>query len=240
MKEVLIFAGTTEGRLVAEHLAKENIRHTVCVATEYGVQMLEEHPLRTVRQGRMTQEEMKELICSGSFAAVVDATHPYAELVTENIKLAISGTRLPYFRIEREADNMAENEKSKIRHFSSAGECARALEKTQGNILLTTGSKELSVYCASESLRKRLYVRILPAVESLQLCEKQGIKGSRIIAMQGPFTVEMNEAMLRQYHIAHLVTKESGASGGYGEKLEAASRADASIWVIDRPVGRGI
>lgn len=240
MKEVLIFAGTTEGRLVAEHLAKENIRHTVCVATEYGARMLEEHPLRTVRQGRMTREEIKELICSSDFAAIVDATHPYAELVTENIKQAISGTKLPYFRIEREADRIADGENTRIQHFSSAEECARALEKTQGNILLTTGSKELSVYCASDSLKDRLYVRILPAVESLQLCEKQGIMGKRIIAMQGPFTVEMNEAMLRQYHITHLVTKESGVSGGYGEKLEAASRTDAFVWVIDRPEERGL
>ena len=76
--EILLFAGTTEGRNLSECLAASGIAHTLCVATEYGEIVLREHPLVRVRRGRMDREEIRELIVSGSFGAVVDATHPYA------------------------------------------------------------------------------------------------------------------------------------------------------------------
>lgn len=247
MRNVLIFAGTTEGRLFADKLAAEGVLHTVCVATDYGVQLLKEHPCRTVHQGRMNAEEIKEFIRLGSYQEVVDATHPYAELITKNIHQAVkefnetADKKISYVRIKRDSENGAETEleesgmRSRIRHFSSAAACALALEQTTGAILLTTGSKELAEYCASEQVQKRLFVRILPSAESLLLCEEQGICGKQVIAMQGPFTMEMNAATIRQYQILHLVTKESGARGGYLEKLEAAKQTGCDIYVIDRP-----
>ena len=108
----------------------------------------------------------------------------------------------------------------------------KTLEDTEGNILLTTGSKELYKYCVSERIKHRLYVRVLPSVESLSLCTEQGICGKQVIAMQGPFTAEMNEAIIRQYEIAYLVTKESGVPGGYQEKINAAKRTGVRIFVI--------
>ena len=86
MKEILIFAGTKEGREVSEYLAVAGIAHTLCVATEYGEIVLKEHPLVKVHKGRMNQEEIEVYIKAGNFGAVVDATHPYAEVVTQNIK----------------------------------------------------------------------------------------------------------------------------------------------------------
>ena len=233
MKQVLIFAGTTEGRLLAQQLAEWQIPHTVCVATEYGTQMLEEHPLRRVCQGRMNQEEIREFISAGDYEAVVDATHPYAELVTRNILWAIEGMDIFYFRIKREIDTGYQE--VGVRHYPSSKECVRELEETAGNILLTTGSKELHIYCASEKIKNRLFVRVLPSRESLAICEQHGLKGRQIIAMQGPFSVEMNEAIIHQYNIAHLVTKKSGRNGGYEEKLKAAERSGIRIYVTDCP-----
>lgn len=218
---------------MSEWLAEAGMAHQICVATEYGEIVLKEHPLRKVHRGRMNQEEIKEFIRKGSFAAVVDATHPYADVITENIKQAMQGMELPYFRLQREFDK--EITKDKIRYFDSNEECAKALEESEGNILLTTGSKELAKYCISEQIKNRLYVRVLPGLESLSICMEQGIKGKQIIAMQGPFSIEMNEAMLRQYEICSLVTKESGISGGFKEKLEAAKRTGTQVFVIGRP-----
>lgn len=232
MKEILIFAGTTEGRRLSQCLAASGVAHTVCVATEYGEIVLKEHPLVKVRQGRMNREEIRACITEGAFGAVVDATHPYAEVVTENIKLAMEGMELPYLRLKRETAG-EEGEPAAVR-FDTNEACAAALEKTEGNILLTTGSKELSVYCASEELKSRLYVRVLPGLESLRLCLEQGISGKRIIAMQGPFTAELNEAILRQYRISCLVTKASGKAGGYREKQTAAGRVGIPMYVIGR------
>ena len=233
MKEMLIFAGTTEGRKLSERLAISGIAHTICVATEYGEIVLKEHPLAKVHRGRMTQEEIREFIWNKKFAAVVDATHPYADIITENIKTAMKEMDIPYLRLKRETGARMEYEKSV--YFKSNKDCAQALAGVEGNILLTSGSKELSKYCILENIKKRLYVRVLPGIESLTLCKEQGILGKQIIAMQGPFTTELNLAIMNQYKISCLVTKESGRSGGYQEKLEAAKKASIPLFVVGNP-----
>lgn len=233
MKEILIFAGTTEGRKLSESLTVSGITHTLCVATEYGEIVLKENPFMTVHRGRMDKEKIREFIQNGKFEAVVDATHPYADIVTKNIKSAMEGMNIPYLRLKRELNDS--RKKNNVTYFETNEACAEALERIQGNILLTTGSKELSKYCVSEDVKSRLFVRVLPGMESLSLCMEQGIKGKQIIAMQGPFTAEMNEAMIRQYGIACLITKQSGISGGYPEKLEAAKKAGISVFVIGHP-----
>ena len=241
MKKLLLFAGTTEGRTLSESLAAAGIRHTICVATAYGEIVLKAHPLVEIHQGRMNQEQIAALIATENtseegYAAVVDATHPFAQDVTRNIKAAVEGGNIPYFRLQRNCAILQEHKgMERFTYFETNEACAKALEQTEGNILLTTGSKELSKYCVSAQVKQRLYVRVLPSVESLSLCMEQGIRGKQIIAMQGPFTMEMNEAILRQYHISHLVTKESGVSGGYLEKLEAAQRTGVHMFVIGCP-----
>ena len=233
MKEILIFAGTTEGRELSEYLAVAGIAHTLCVATEYGEIVLKEHPLVKVRKGRMNQEEIEVYIKAGNFGAVVDATHPYAEVVTQNIKNAMQDMDIPYLRLKRESNVTSSYEK--IHYFKDSVSCAKALEKTDGNILLTTGSKELSVFAKFIDRKERLYVRVLPGIESLQLCMDCGIAGKQILALQGPFTTQMNEAMFRQYQIKCLVTKESGNAGGYQEKLDAAQNLGIPVFAIGCP-----
>lgn len=230
MKEILIFAGTTEGRELSESLSASGIAHTLCVATEYGELVLSEHPCMTVHRGRMDQEQIKAFMQNGEYAAVVDATHPYAAAATENIKAATAGMSIPYLRLKRELN--AAKEGQNVLSFETDEACAKALEEIQGNILLTTGSKELSRYSASAHVKSRLFVRVLPSMESLSLCMEQGIEGRQIIAMQGPFTTEMNEAVIRQYGISCLVTKQSGTYGGYLAKIEAAEKTGICVCVI--------
>ena len=258
MKKIVIFAGTTEGRRLSEILADAGIAHTVCVATEYGeIVMLEQkdsteavqadgQPLVNLHRGRMDREQMEEFLQDGDYEIVVDATHPYAEVVTENIRGAVDALKslekdaqFPiYLRLEREIDGAveADDNVTNIQYFDNNADCAKALEDTEGNILLTTGSKELAVYCASGRLNDRLYVRILPGRESLELCMEQGIKGRQILALQGPFSTEMNAAILKQYDIRHMVTKNSGRTGGYQEKLEAAKMLGIPVYVIEPAV----
>lgn len=234
MKQIVIFAGTTEGRKLSEYLAGVGVSHTVCVATEYGEALLKENPFVRVHQGRMDQKEIERFLKDGNFVGVADATHPFAKEVTCNIKAAVAnlqkaGMCVSYFRLKRE--NVVRWEEH-VSYFETNEACAKALEDTAGNILLTIGSKEIAKYCVSDQVRQRLYVRTLPSVESLEACAGQGICGKQIIAMQGPFTVQMNEALIDQYQIAYLVTKESGITGGYLEKLEAAKKTGIQIFVI--------
>lgn len=246
MKKIVIFAGTTEGRRLSEILADAGIAHTVCVATEYGEIVMREQmdaeaagakkqPLVSLHRGRMNRKQIEEFLCNEGYEIVVDATHPYARVVTENIRDAVKTQSPIYLRLEREISKTpeAENPAVSIRYFESNADCAKALENTEGNILLTTGSKELATYCASGRLHDRLYVRILPGRESLELCMEQGIKGRQILALQGPFSTEMNAAILKQYDIRHMVTKNSGRTGGYQEKLEAAKMLGIPVYVIE-------
>ena len=250
MKKIVIFAGTTEGRRLSEILADAGITHTVCVATEYGEIVMreqtdaeaartKEQPFVSLHRGRMDREQMEEFLRNEGYEIVVDATHPYAQAVTENIRDAVKTQSPIYLRLEREISETPEAEDPvvSIRYFESNADCAKALENTEGNILLTTGSKELATYCASGRLHDRLYVRILPGRESLELCMEQGIKGRQILALQGPFSTEMNAAILKQYDIRHMVTKNSGRTGGYQEKLEAAKMLGIPVYVI-QPAGK--
>lgn len=241
MKKVLIYAGTTEGRELAEKLSNEGIPCVCCVATEYGSMVMradEAHsPLIEVRQGRLTAPEMAGLEESGEFLAVVDATHPFAEDVTDNIRkskemVSGHGLQLPFLRLLRDAGDPLPDGSFL---YETAKECADALAHTEGKILLTTGSKELGTFCRDEGLRGRIVARVLPGRESVAACYEAGLSGSQIIAMQGPFSEEMNRAIFHQYHIEQLVTKESGRAGGTDEKIRAAGHEGIPCHVIRRP-----
>lgn len=233
MKNVLIFSGTTEGRRLAETLVKNGIFCHVCVATEYGLQVMESSELMQVHMGRLDVDAMKELYADIRPDVVIDATHPFAKIVSENIRESLQNRGIPYVRLERRLD--AEEDFGKEEVFADSQAVCQALLARQGNILLTTGSKELHIFCRDERLRKRLIVRVLPGMESLSLCYENGLEGNQIIAMQGPFSEEINTAIYRQYDIQHMVTKESGSIGGMAEKLSAARKMGIRSYVIARP-----
>ena len=247
MSRILIFAGTTEGRKLSEHLCERGIEHTVCVATEYGEIVLQENPYAHVHMGRMDSEGMRSFFAQQKCKLIVDATHPYAAVVTENIKQAVYAfnkahavtdnkadscisENIEYVRLKRDTDISADYDN--IRYFEDNEACARALNNTDGNILLTTGSKELSVYCKNSGVRERLYVRVLPGLESISLCMHNDITGKHILALQGPFSTQLNEALIDQYDIRCLVTKKSGAAGGFIEKIAAAKNKSIPVYIV--------
>ena len=209
MNKVLLFGGTGEGRALAEWMAARGIPHTVCVATEYGETLLPAGAEAHV--GRMDSGEMEALMRAGGYSLAVDATHPYAVEVTEHIRAAAEAAGLPVM----------------------AG-AADMLEQMPGHVLLTTGSKELHHF-ARPGLAERCYPRVLPMADSLERCLTLGFPPKNIICMQGPFSRELNVALLRQYHIQTLVTKDTGGYGGFREKAEAAREAGCALLVVERP-----
>lgn len=224
MYDVILFGGTDEGHKIADFLSKENISHIVCVATEYGAEILGNE---NVRVGRMTAEEMKAFFEESGAKIVVDATHPYADKVTENIK-ASCGCR--YIRVVRE--DVGETD-IYGKCFKNVGQAVDYLKSTNGNILITTGSKEIAEFAP---LNGRAFARVLPSEESLRLCLKAGFEPKRVICMQGPFSKKFNSALLRELDIKYLVTKRTGKSGGFLEKVEAARENNAECVIIERPV----
>ncbi len=230
MKNIVIFSGTTEGRMLAESFAIAGIAVSVCVATEYGQEVMESSPLIDVNVGRMDEGEIRTFLEKKQADLVFDATHPYATLVTENIKKACRSLDLPLKRIIRDRGEDCHTG-YRINMASDTREAVSMLLHIPGNIFLTTGSRELLAFAA---LRERLYVRVLPSREAIGLCERAGIEKSHIIAQQGPFTCEENLALIRRYDIGVLVTKSSGRNGGYQEKLKAAETAGIETIVIER------
>lgn len=232
MTDVIIFGGTTEGRILAEWLAKRQIRTLVSVATEYGKQTMEPEESLVIHTGRLDLEGMVQLISKEQPKVVLDATHPHAQEVTRLLKRACERLNVSCQRIVRRSED---TETGNVIWVNTAQEAARLVEEDQRAVLLTTGSKELESFTSLPRLCHRIYARVLPDSKVLAACEALGIRGRQLIAMQGPFSVEMNEALLKAVDAGWLVTKESGSSGGFEEKLEAAKRCGVKVVVIRRP-----
>ena len=218
MYDVVLFGGTDEGHKIADFLSEQKVSYVVCVATEYGAELLD---MKNVRVGRMTAEEMADFFDENSVRLVIDATHPYAEFVTENIKKAC---KVKYIRVVRE-DVQADGT-----YFENIKAAAKYLEKTTGNILITTGSKEIAKFSV---VADRAFARVLPSEESLELCKNAGFKMKNIICMQGPFSKAFNSALIRELDIRYLVTKCTGKNGGFTEKTEAAKENGVEILPVD-------
>ena len=267
MCKIWIFGGTTEGRLLAEYCSREKIEAWVSVASEYGEELLQEElmesgnagnpdlnhntclakkNLKTVQassvikvlRGRMDRYQMEEFIRNQGIHLVIDATHPHARLVSEEIQEACGRTGVRLERCLR-----AEGEQNKARDWvevDSIQEAVSFLSSVSGVIFATTGSKELEALCQIPDYQKRVYARVLPTSNVLKKCEKLGITGSHLIAMQGPFSTEMNTLFLRQTKAEWLLTKDSGRAGGFQEKVEAARENGTRVVVIRRPEENGI
>lgn len=235
MCNICVFAGTTEGRELVEFLAGQPVQATVCVATEYGETLLPEAENVTVLAGRIPVADIIRMLQETRFDLVIDATHPYAASITESICTACRETETEYLRLLRQSCDP----KEALVCVENAAEAAAFLANTEGSILLTTGSKELAAYSGILDFTQRVYARVLPMDASLEACRTAGLKASHIIAMQGPFSEEMDLATLRFANAAWMVTKDGGEAGGFPAKVSAARKAGAGLVVIGRPPQRG-
>ena len=221
MYDVILFGGTDEGHKIADFLRENNINYLVCVATDYGARMIDNI---NVHIGRMDEDGMRDFFANHTPKIVIDATHPYADKVTKNIKNACN---CKYIRITREDDKTDFGI-----GFDSIQSAVKYLKSTEGEILITTGSKEIAEF---KCLSQRAYARVLPTEESVSLCLSAGFKTERIITAQPPFTKEENIALMREKNIKYLVTKRTGKTGGFTEKIEAARDCGAECIIINRP-----
>ena len=228
-----LFAGTTEGRLLAWHLRELALPADVFTATEYGKEEIGDPGSLTIHSGRLDEDEMAEQFLRNGDTLIFDATHPYAVQATENIRLACGRQGLPLLRVLR--GESGEDGGSRVVTVDSVEEAAAYLDGQEGTILVTTGSKELRAFASLKHCGERVFARVLPSLQALEACREAGILPSHILAMQGPFSAELNAAMIRQTGAAWLVTKESGRAGGFEEKLQAAEETGAKVVLVGRP-----
>ena len=228
---ILIFGGTSEGRLRAQAETEAGNSVLVSVATPTGQAELPEGIDCAV--GRLEAEDMVNLARSFGAERLIDATHPFAQAASANIAQAAKLLGLPLETVRRASDEGADFA-SQVTWAASHREAIERLKRMEGRVLLTTGSSALREYARALS-RERLFVRVLPVPEALAECAAAGIPAAHICAMQGPFTEEMNQALYRQWQISAMVTKDSGSAGGVREKVLPALRAGIDVLVIRRP-----
>ena len=254
---ILIFSGTGEGRDLSKALARAGHDVTVCVLTEYGKEEQGEYEGVIVLAGKKPPEEIVKLLAG--MDVCIDATHPFATHIRESIRTSCEETGVRRIRLIREesdlggvtvyggpdgaadpavGDGREDQYESKVVLVDSAEEAAEYLKDREGKILLTTGAKDLLIYAAAGP--ERLYPRVLPFASSLDACENAKIPRKNIIAMQGPFIKDINVALMKQFGISYMVTKDSGKEGGFDDKMEASREAGATLIVIRRPDDQGV
>ena len=233
-----VFAGTYEGRMIASHVLEKGMEALVdfFVATEYGQEILENMGNLNVVEGRLDEPEMEKIFSEKGYSLVIDATHPYADQVSSNIRNAADASETEYLRLLRKdiVPEEYEDIKDRVIFADSVEDAVRILNGLPGRVLLTTGSKDLIRFAKADGFTERFTARVLPSVESVRLCEEAGLKQPNIICMQGPFTLEMNLATLRQFGCETLVTKSTGKAGGFIDKLDCAKEG-FRVLVIKRP-----
>ncbi len=230
MKPVIwLIGGTTEGRRLIKEMASLPVELYVSVATGYGATLIEPQPNLTVLAERMDLAAMRAFLQQKRPACVIDATHPYATVVTATVQQACNDEQVTYLRLVRPAA-----EAGNYITVHDFGEAVELLNHLEGKIFLTTGSKNLPDFAAVHDFADRIALRVLPMESSLQTALRLGYKPANIVCMQGPFSKELNIAMFKKFGSKYVVTKDSGTVGGFEEKVEAAEAAGAKLIVIGR------
>lgn len=233
---ILILGGTSESKEITVMLVREGYKIIACAATPYGGSLLKEAGAHEVIQQRLGERELTALIQARGIRFLIDATHPFAELVTVYAQRACQQTGIPYIRYERPSCTIPEHVLiHRVQGYTAAAK--KAVELANKTVFVTTGTKTLSVFChEAQSQGKRVVARILPDLEGLKLCLGLGIPPGDIIAMQGPFSIAMNKILLDEFKAGVLVTKDSGTIGGTAAKIEAALSLSIPVVLIVRPI----
>ncbi|MGM0369484.1 MAG: precorrin-6A reductase [Bacillota bacterium] len=229
---ILVLAGTKDSREIIDKLKQNESSIIASVTTEYGADLLSDLDI-IVKQEKLDYANMEQLIRDYEVDTIIDVTHPFAVTISK-IALEVSAKlNIKYIRFERDSIDIREHESLiKANSYQEAARQAKGFEK----ILLTIGSKNLNYFTAEiEDWEQRLLARVLPNWKFIKRVQDLGFSPQNIIAMQGPFSKQLNKVLLEDYNIDLLVTKASGKTGGVDTKLEAASELDIPVLLITRP-----
>lgn len=228
---IWIIGGTSEARKLIERLEDFN-NYILTIATEDGKQFF---PTDKLYIGRLTRDQMVDFAKEKHVGMIVDLSHPYARVVSENARYVSEKLDLKYIRYVRERVV----EKGDNIYVNSYEEAYDYLSTIEGTVFFTTGSKNIKDFEKIKGSNRFVY-RILPALESLEICRDNEIHMSDIVAILGPFSKEFNKSMLETYRPNYCVMKDSGQAGGTKEKIEACQELGIKALIIGREEEAGI
>lgn len=216
---VLILGGTARGRELASTLAAEGIPVIYSLAGVVRRPLLPDCP---VRFGPFPAGLADWLRAEG-IKAVVTATHPFARAIAAEAYAAWSATGIPTVLLRRPGWRAVPGDDW---HWADSLEHAAELAEDLGRrILVTTGARSLAAFSRS---RRWLLIRTVEPPDGPPPAN------ARLIQARGPFSIESETALLREYRIDLVVTKDSGADC-VSAKLTAARHLGIPVVVVRRP-----
>jgi len=235
---ILLLGGTKDSTELIKHL-KVNYDTDILTTTttEYGSKLALEAGSDETISRPLLKDEIIELINDSDFDLLIDATHPFAEHITQTSVSVSKICEIAYIRFERPSLNLDDFDTSHIiyaKSFENAGEII-SKEIPGGNLLHFAGANTMEDVLKNVS-KERFYPRVLKVPKSMEKCEKLGIDDEHIIAMKGAASLKENIDLIEKYDASVMITKESGEIGGVIEKIEAANQKDISLIMIKRPV----
>jgi precorrin-6A/cobalt-precorrin-6A reductase len=213
-RKILVLAGTTEARLLANRLV--NVGHEV-VSSFAGVT---ENPLLPEGQVRLGGfggvEGLRQYLADENIEVLVDATHPFAAIISANAAEAWPDV----LRLERPPWQALSKD-----HWIDVADNEGAVKALPigARVMLTIGRKEVSAFAALSGLARMIEppAELLPA-------------GWQLLLDRPPFTLDSEMALMKLHTITHLVTKNAGGRET-AAKLEAARNLGLPVVMIARP-----
>lgn len=233
---IALFLGTSEGKRILTLMNKYTDDLYVSTATEYGGELLKEYRYRFLNTRPLDKTSLEDIFKENSIEAILDASHPYAVEISQNLASVAKKLKIEYIRYERPSvlNKYKDNDKVIfIEDYADLKKWSKLLEGSQGSILNTTGSRNIEKIMAIK-LNNRIIHRVLPTVSSIEKCVSSGVKVEDIIAIKGPSSMELNECIIKEYNASAIILKDSGTEGGTEEKIQAALKTGVYAFVIKR------
>ena len=218
---ILILGGTGEARELAAQLVSLGHRVTTSLAGRTREPILPAGELRVGKFGGVPG--LVGYLRAMQFDRLVDATHPYAGLISINAVAASQQTGIPLVRFMRPA--WTEPEGTHWRHVADIAAAAEALP-SGATALITSGHEGLETLLERDDCR--LVVRLI------ETPDEPLPRHARLLLGRPPYTLDTERTLFVREGITHLVTKNSGGPQTEA-KLEAARLAGAEVIMVDRP-----
>lgn len=230
---IFVAAGTKDGRELAGYLLQQGYQVVASVVSQYGESLLEQYQGIQINCQPLDIDGFVAYFETHDIELFVDASHPYAANASANAMEACHRAGIPYIRYERQQSPLEYGKAYYVENYQQAAAKAAQLGD---HIFLTTGSRNLEAFAkAPEMAGKHIVCRVLPEPEIIQMARDLGFTPGDIVAMQGPFSQELNKELYLKYGAQVVVTKNSGATGGTDSKFAAAMELELPLVIIDRP-----
>ena len=235
--KIILLGGTKDSINIIEHI-KDNYDSYILTTTttEYGAKLARKGGSDETIAKPLPKEEIIKIIKENNFDILIDATHPFAEHITQTSISIANELKIPYIRFERHTTNFENIDTSHIHFVNSFDEAGKLIESefSNGNVLHFAGAntmKDIVKYVSAQ----RFYPRILKVESSLKKCDELNIDPTHIIPMTGAASCEENIKLIEKYDACVMITKESGEIGGVIDKIDAANEKDIAVIMIIRP-----